>query len=204
MGVDLSAVMLREAMQNADAQKIEATYIDGVAEPDAVGNRGAARLTFVRCDMRQLKCDGEFDYAINIFTSFGYFVDEAENRRVLQGIRSALKPGGKLVIDVDNPLQYVRRRVGSTYVTVTGPDGEAREVSREEDFDGSRLRRVVRYRFDGERDPMYLECALYDRDALEGLLTECGFAVSEKIWGDFDGMRFSENSPRMIMVAERE
>ena len=40
-----------------------------------------------------------FDLALNVFTSFGYFDDQAENRRVLENIFASLKPGGAFVFD---------------------------------------------------------------------------------------------------------
>ena len=40
-----------------------------------------------------------FDLALNVFTSFGYFEDQAENRRVLENIFASLKPGGAFVFD---------------------------------------------------------------------------------------------------------
>jgi SAM-dependent methyltransferase len=36
-----------------------------------------------------------------LFTSFGYFEDE-DNRRVLEGVAQALKPGGLFVLDIPN------------------------------------------------------------------------------------------------------
>lgn len=41
-----------------------------------------------------------FDATLNLFSSFGYFSTDEENRRVLQELVSTLKPGGQLVLQL--------------------------------------------------------------------------------------------------------
>jgi SAM-dependent methyltransferase len=57
--------------------------------------------------MRNLDCASEFEAVINWFTSFGYF-DPATNDRLLTSLARALRPGGKLLLDVINPLRLGR------------------------------------------------------------------------------------------------
>lgn len=45
---------------------------------------------------------GQFDCVLNLFSSFGYFSTDEENEHVLGEMIRALKPGGKLVINVIN------------------------------------------------------------------------------------------------------
>lgn len=52
-------------------------------------------------DMRQLPWTGRFDRVVSWSTAFGYF-DDAANRAVLDGIAHALRPGGRLAMDLDN------------------------------------------------------------------------------------------------------
>jgi len=59
-------------------------------------------LKFYTHDMREQFAESEFDAFFNIFTSFGYFEDSAEDIRCIEGFKKALKPGGKLVIDFLN------------------------------------------------------------------------------------------------------
>ena len=56
-----------------------------------------------RADYRELPfADESFDAALNLFTSLGYLGDE-EDTRVLAAIRRVLRPGGRLVIEIDAP-----------------------------------------------------------------------------------------------------
>ncbi len=50
--------------------------------------------------MRQPVAGSAFDLAINVFTSFGYFEDAADNRLVLENVFGGLRPGGALVLDL--------------------------------------------------------------------------------------------------------
>ncbi len=78
----------------------------GVDRTRCLLERGRERATqigveagWVAADMREFVRPAAFDLAINVFTSFGYFDDPAENRRVLENIFASLKPGGTFVFE---------------------------------------------------------------------------------------------------------
>ena len=48
---------------------------------------------------------------LNLFTSFGYFVEDRDNERVLAEIRRVLKPGGRFLIDFLNRPAVLRSLV---------------------------------------------------------------------------------------------
>lgn len=60
------------------------------------------RVEIKNHDLRtSLKREGQYDYGINMFSSFGFFDDYDENLQVLQNFYDLLKPGGKLLIHLD-------------------------------------------------------------------------------------------------------
>lgn len=79
VGYDLSEALLKEARKSAHAAKVDASFVHG--------------------DMRRLRYASEFDAVINMFTSFGYFDTEGEDRKVLAGVAKALKPRGKFLME---------------------------------------------------------------------------------------------------------
>src|SRR5215217_4886958 len=56
-------------------------------------------LRYLQGDMRRLpgRWTGRFDAVLNLFTSFGFFFDPSDDRRVIDEIARVLKPGGLFV-----------------------------------------------------------------------------------------------------------
>jgi ubiquinone/menaquinone biosynthesis C-methylase UbiE len=62
--------------------------------------RGTARtLRYTQGDMRSMpaRWTGRFDAVLNLFTSFGFFLDPRDDLRVIREVARVLKPGGCLV-----------------------------------------------------------------------------------------------------------
>jgi SAM-dependent methyltransferase len=72
---------------------------------------GNERLKFYVHDMRETFANDQFDYILNMFTSFGYFDTEKENEKVVCAAAKALKNNGKLLIDFLNPYTVVHNLV---------------------------------------------------------------------------------------------
>jgi SAM-dependent methyltransferase len=70
-----------------------------LAEAKAASDLPVRALRYVRGDMRALpaRWDGRFDAVLNLFTSFGFFDDAADDRRTLASFARVLRPGGLLV-----------------------------------------------------------------------------------------------------------
>ena len=66
----------------------------------AARQRGTGpNLRYTRADMRRLpaRWSGRFDALVNLFTSFGFFVDPGDDARVMREFARMLRPGGALV-----------------------------------------------------------------------------------------------------------
>ena len=174
VGLDLSAALLRVARRDT---------------PDA---------PYVRADMRELPfADESFDLVVNLFTSFGYFEDDREHARVLACVRTAMKPGGTMVIDFLNASQ-VRRNLVSYDERVE--NGITIEQSRVISPDDRFVEKTIRLR---DRGREYVErVRLLSAGDLERMLELAGFDVVH-CFGDYSGAHWSENSPRTILFASR-
>ena len=60
----------------------------------------ALPIEFVQADARAFERTGAFDAAVNLFTSFGYFDDPADDLKVARNLCSSLKSGGRAVVDI--------------------------------------------------------------------------------------------------------
>jgi SAM-dependent methyltransferase len=76
-----------------------------------IARRGATErgldVEYVAGDLRELGFSERFDAAVSWFTSFGYW-DDPTCRAVLAGYARALRPGGRLLIEVQNRDRIVR------------------------------------------------------------------------------------------------
>ncbi len=59
----------------------------------------SSRLRYTEGDMRKLprKWAGRFDAVVNLFTSFGFFMDPADDAAVMNEFARVLRPGGTMV-----------------------------------------------------------------------------------------------------------
>jgi SAM-dependent methyltransferase len=185
-GVDLSAAML------------------GVAAAASADLPGSP--TYVRGDMRELPFFEQFEGAVSLFTSFGYFDDRVDDQRQLSSVHRALVPGGRFVIDVGNarrmrdelvarseerrpPYLFRFRRTWDE----TSPHGPY--VRKETDVVDERTGRLVRTLAERVRP--------YEPDALDEALRAVGLLPVGERRGDLDGTPFTTESPRLVRVCER-
>jgi SAM-dependent methyltransferase len=175
VGLDLSAALLR------------------------IARREDRDAPYVRADMRELPfADASFDLVVNLFTSFGYFEEDREDERVLARVRTAMKPGGTLVIDFLNATQ-VRRNLVPYDARVE--NGITIEQSRAISDDDRFVEKTIRLR---ERGREYVErVRLLSAGDLRRMLETAGFDVVH-CFGDYTGSRWSEDSPRTILFASRK
>lgn len=185
-GVDLSAELLEEARERSP------------------GTPGSP--TYIRWDARELPFRAQFEGAISMFTSFGYFEERADDLSLMQSVARALLPGARFVVDYLNESAV---RAGLEPVTeVAIGDLEVR-MERRIDEDGPAgpvvLKRVVAtHRTTDTIEADYEErVRLYTADEVDALLAEAGFVPAGERFGDFERTPFAPNSPRLLRVYQR-
>ena len=70
------------------------------------GNGSTERLLYQRHDLREPLAEGDFDVALNIFSSLGYGI-EADDVAILATLRRAVRPGGCVFIETMHRDQAV-------------------------------------------------------------------------------------------------
>ena len=92
------------------ARGLQVTGIDLSPESIAEARSTCPAARFDVHDMREPFARGTFDAVVCLFTSIGYTPDRADDLRTLASAAVALRPGGKLVVDVLNGA-IVRREL---------------------------------------------------------------------------------------------
>lgn len=155
-------------------------------------------LTFAVHDMRETYPGGKFDFVLNLFTSFGYFENTEDNRRVLKSVHQMLVPGGIFVIDFLNAENVIRDLVAEEEKTVEGITFQIRRA-----VAGKMIIKDIWFN-DMGRDYHFTEKvqALTLKDFRE-LLAESGFEIIYT-FGDYNLNPFrSAQSPRLILAGRK-
>lgn len=171
---------------------------------DAAGDaaeRAGLEIELHRSDMREIDFASTFDGAINMFTAFGYFADEADDGAILRAVAHALRAGGVFLIDTISQPGLMRRYQRTGWEQMQ--DGTIWIDDRR--YDPSTGRNEVRHVVigpDGVRQQLGHSVRLYTFPELSKLLEGAGL-VPDQVWGDFDGSEYVMDSPRMIVRARR-
>lgn len=159
-------------------------------------------VQWIQADMRELPlaADGGVDAVINMFTSFGYFEEEVENQRVLDGVGRVLKKGGRFLLDVPNIIGRMLNYRDADWTTIGGT-----LVLRRWDYD------VIRSRIndwmtivepDGTKRVQSWSIRLYTYGELRAMLHRAGL-LPIKVWGGLDATELTHGSLRMVILAEK-
>src|SRR2546428_12840116 len=178
VGFDLSRAMLRRA-------------------------RERSRVDLVRGDMRALPFRaGSFALAVNLFTSFGYFRDDAEHRVVVEQVAAVLVSGGRFVLDYLNAEQ-VRRSLRVAQEVTTGAGGGAGgavRIGRRISDDGRYVIKEIEIPDEGRG--FQERVRLFTPADLKALITAAGFDV-ERSYGDYYGRPLTAEASPATLVGLR-
>ncbi|KAA3611312.1 MAG: class I SAM-dependent methyltransferase [Calditrichaeota bacterium] len=153
---------------------------------------------FVRADMRYFPFNIKFDIIFSLFTSFGYFEDDAMHLQVAREIQSSLKENGLFVIDYFNP-NYVEKTLVARGNRAVGDI----EVEEERWISNKRVHKNIIIQRDGKLKTFHESVRMFELEELTSLLNEAGI-ITKKVFGDYDGSPYNKNSKRMIVFAEKK
>lgn len=155
-------------------------------------------LDFYVHDMRDLYWDNYFDCIFNLFTSFGYFEDDADHERTIVSVASSLKYGGKFVLDFLNSKREIENLVLEEKKVV---DGVSFHIYRRYE-EGRILKRVEI--INGDDQQVYEEkVRAFTQEELIEMIKSAGMRV-EQVYGNYQLDSFNEDtSTRLIIVASK-
>jgi SAM-dependent methyltransferase len=176
-GIDLSPRAIETARRIARQEQLDIDFREG--------------------DMRMAPCTECFDMVVNLFTSFGYFDDDADHLKSIDAMAEALTDGGWLVQDFMNVDQVV-----SDLVPVDERREGALRVVQRRWIEGPRLVKEITLRQAGSPDQVFQESVrLLRLSDFEEMYDAAGLEIKH-VLGDVDGASYTAASPRMIMFAQ--
>ena len=165
-------------------------------------HRRGLTINFVRGDMRELDFDAQFDGAYCLFSTFGYFDDET-NKKALSNIARALRPGGRVLIEILN-----RDYVIADLPTRVWWEGDGCVVLEEVELNyfSSRIQVNRSVVFDdGRQLEQEISIRAYALHEVGKLMHAAGFRVLEVSGGyQTRGRFFGNQSRHIIVLAERK
>ena len=202
-GVDISEPLLETAREDAAYEGLDIEYI--------------------RTDARSFKRPGYFDTALNLYISFGYFEDPADDLLVARNMYESLKSGGSFIIETLGKEIAVRdftscewfERAGYTVLTeYEAVDSWAglknRWILIRQDAPDSKAASDSKAANDSKTSselPARIEKTftqrLYAASELRALLFEAGFS-SVEIYGGWDERPYDQYAENLIVTGRKE
>jgi len=178
-GVDQTRLFLEQARQRAGVERLAIEFIEG--------------------DVREFIMEGDFDLAINLYNSFGYFRDPGDNRRVLANAYRSLRSGGRLVVEMASKEIIIR-----TFQELESHDesGVSYHVERSHTDDWSWIAQTWLIERGAEKRELRYARWLYSGQELAALLESVGFK-SVSLYGGFGGEAYDTTAGTLVVVARK-
>ena len=156
-------------------------------------------VEFINEDMREFIRPDSFGCVLSMFTSFSYFEDSEEDRKVVENVYVSLNPGGTFIIETHSKETLARIFLERNWNERDGVIWlEKRKVSQNWSWMENRW---IMFR-GSERIEHEISHRLYAATELMALLTGCGFSQVDA-YGGLDGSPYDNNAQRLIVVGHK-
>ncbi|MCR4417352.1 MAG: class I SAM-dependent methyltransferase [Ignavibacteria bacterium] len=176
-GVDLSEIFIKHATEESKKENLE--------------------IEFIQCDVRNFVEDEKYHLGISFFTSFGYFSDQ-ENELTFNNLVRSIVKNGWVVFDYFNP-DFVSKNLVENENFIN--DQINVEIFRK--IEGDRINKVIRINSTDKVEEYIESVRIYSFEELSLLFKKNGMSI-QKIFGDYSGSDFNEDSPRIIIFAKKK
>ncbi|MBI2083721.1 MAG: class I SAM-dependent methyltransferase [Deltaproteobacteria bacterium] len=178
-GVDRTRDYLETARKSASRERLIVEWVEG--------------------DMREFCRPDSFDGGVNLYTSFGYFADPADDLRVLTHVYESLHPGSPFVIDVVGQEVFLRSFTRQATFDIDGIHFlEERILS----ADRTILTTQYTATQGRSRRTFTISHRLYSAETLTALLRTAGFKGT-RVFGSLEGTPYDESAKRLVVLAHK-
>jgi len=165
---------------------------------------GPDGVDLIRSDMRTIPYADHFATILSLFTSFGYFQADADNRAVLRAVHRALRPDGRFLMDYMNRQYVIETLVERDERTLPAPGWHVENVRcLTEGCRRVEKTTTITVQQTGETRRFHESVRLYAEPELEAMLQATGFADIET-YGALAGRPYTPASERLVIIARKE
>ena len=155
-------------------------------------------LHFQQHDMRETYIENHFDYALNLFTSFGYFETNNDNQKAINAMVKNLKKGGKLIIDFMNTKKVVLNLVEHEVKDI---DNISFHIERK--VENGYILKDIRFTDNGKKHYYQEKVQALELRDFSQYFQKAGLNIIN-LWGDYELKDFDvSQSNRLIIVAQK-
>jgi SAM-dependent methyltransferase len=160
-------------------------------------NAGLSKVHFQVGDMRN-PLPRKFDVILNLFTTFGYFIDDNENTRVLDSVLQMLKTDGVFVLDYLNAAHVVE-----TFIPEESGQFQDIDYTIQRYLKEGAIHKDITFKKEatGSEKTYSEKVKLYDSGWFRQQLNERKLKI-DHIYGDYEGGEYEEeSSPRLLIIS---
>ncbi len=172
------------------------SYLDQAKEQTG---KESLDIEFIQDDMRMFSRADSYNSVISMYTSFGYFEDAEDDRKVVSNVFDSLKNEGTFLIEThgkETLARVFRERDWSE------EDGVIKIYERKVSQNwGWMWNRWIMLK-GNERIENEISHRLYAATELIALLTDCGFSQADA-FGNLDGDPYDHQAQRLIVVGHK-
>lgn len=186
------AILMNKLGFNVDAYDLAKNSID-TAKKFETNN-----LRFYVNDIREPLKINHYNYAFNLFTSFGYFVDETDNFKAIKAIADSLTKNGVLVLDFMNVHKVIKDLIIKEDKTI---DGIQFSISKTVE-DGFIVKNIS-FTDKGKDYSFHEKVKAITLDDFKSYFNSANLSI-QKIYGDYNLQDFDiKNSDRLILITKK-
>ncbi|OFY66256.1 MAG: hypothetical protein A3H98_08785 [Bacteroidetes bacterium RIFCSPLOWO2_02_FULL_36_8] len=156
------------------------------------------KLDFYQHDIRNIFRINYFHLVVSLFTSFGYYSSDFENKKIIRAAFNAIQTGGYFVLDFMNNNRILKNLVAEENKNINGMGFQIKK-NVTNDF----LLKEITCRKNNVEKKFWEQVRLYSHEELINMLASIHFKIIE-ICGDYNFNPFIENqSERLILIAKK-
>ncbi|MEJ6735723.1 MAG: class I SAM-dependent methyltransferase [Flavobacteriales bacterium] len=156
-------------------------------------------LQFFTNDIREPLKRNHYDFAFNLFTSFGYFDDENDNQKAINAIAESLNTNGILVLDFMNSIkviQHLNKQETKEIDTI--------KFNIKRSFTNGHIVKDINFEAENIQYQYQEKVKSISLEAFKNYFLKANLTI-DAIFGDYDLNPFElENSDRLILVARKK